>query len=419
MKKTFASFTGSALPILAAIIALSWGSTVFADPTPVVEVFHSSPSYLNDDGTVILSWTAGATTGDDLYFACPMGVTVALNGTSFPCNTIQTYSSNPSDSGSFVVTNVSGERQNVTVTAYPVDSSGAAYDPGALSTTFVVGTSPDPITSFSLSGASVTSGMPVIITWSASDTPGVNFEFDCNPNIEIAAAATSTQGLPCGAAAFSPDLGQSGTTTVIAQNLSASPATIMVHAVPLIAPGSYDLTHSLTASLTVNPVSAGTQPTATGFTSSSPSVTSGVPFALTWTTSNAAGANIEFICNGYAFTSRDRFGNDDDAGIMQYASFLLCARRGRQHYRRDLGQRLADEPVLGRTPSRRIEWHLLCLRRSLARTFDRRGRFASGDRQFSDYHYSSAPVGVGPYGQQLCNILAALHLYPRASARIG
>jgi hypothetical protein len=63
------------------------------------------------------------------------------------------------------------------------------------------------------------------------------------------------------------------------------------------------MTHARSALLTVDPASAQSQPTATNLSSSPSSVVSGVPFTLSWTTQNAAGANIEFICNGPGITA--------------------------------------------------------------------------------------------------------------------
>lgn len=304
MKKLHTSPVQFAPFVLLLTGVLFWAPMVFADPTPVVEIFTASPSYISNDGTVLLSWTAGAATGDDLYFSCPVGVTVTLNGGSFPCNARQTYSSNMSDSGSFVITNVSGTTQTVTITAYPKDSSGNDYDAGAKSTTFIVTSSPAPITNFTLSATAVNSGMPLTLAWTGVDAPGVNIEFDCNANVHISTATTTgMESLPCGTAAFSPDLALSGTTTVIMRNTSSQPVTILLHAVPQIAVGAYDMTHARSASLTIDSTSLQTQPTATSLTSAPASIVSGVPFTLSWTTQNAAGANIELTCSNSAVTA--------------------------------------------------------------------------------------------------------------------
>lgn len=290
--------------LISLIVFLFWSPSVFADPIPVVEQFTVSPSSINNDGAVVLTWTAGNTTGDDLYFACPAGVMITVGGGSFPCNTRHTYSSNMSDSGSFVVTNVSGSSQIIDVTVYPRDASGVDYDAGAMSTTFIVTTSPKPIKTFILSPQTVSSGMPVTLAWTGVDASGINFEFDCNSNIQISAVTTTgTSNLPCGGAAFTPDLAVTGTTTILVRDLSFAPTTIVVHAVPLIAAGTYDMTHALSASFTVDPASAQSQPAATSFSSKPASIVPGVPFTLSWATHNASGANIEFICNGPAVSA--------------------------------------------------------------------------------------------------------------------
>ena len=293
---------------------LSWTPFVFADPTPGVDTFTVSPSYIENNGTILLSWTAGSATGVDLYFACPTGVMIMRNGTSFPCNARQSYSSNMTDSGSFIAANVSGSTQSITVTAYPKDSLGNDYDAGAMSTTFMVMTSAAPIKNFTLSSQSITSGKSVTLAWTALDALGVNFEFDCNPNVQISiATANGLQGLPCGAAAFSPDLSLSGTTTVTAQNTSWQPITIAVHVVPQIALGAYDMTHARSASLTINPRSSQSPPTTMSFSSTPASVAANVAFTLSWTTQNAAGANIEFICTNGAITAAQLVGTTTSA----------------------------------------------------------------------------------------------------------
>ena len=287
----------------AAVILVSAG-TAFAAESPAVSVFTASPTSINNDYNVLLTWITTNATGDDLYFSCPLGVTLALSsGGPFPCNTRQSFSANPSDSGGFVVTNVSGLTETVSVTAYPKDSAGTDNDAGAMSTSFSVNTSPQPITDFSVSTTSAASGESVVLTWTGVDTHGATMEFDCAQNIQVIATSPAVAtSLPCSMPAFSSGLPQSGSVTITAANTSSAPVTLTAHVLPMIAAGTYDSTHSRSVTVTVAPVPPHVDPSVQSFTSSSTNITSGVPFTLSWLTQNASGANIEFPCSGGAIS---------------------------------------------------------------------------------------------------------------------
>ncbi|MDR3570995.1 MAG: peptidoglycan-binding domain-containing protein [Candidatus Pacebacteria bacterium] len=282
--------------LLFSLIVLFAASTAHADTAqpPVVSTLTISPSYVASGASTTLSWVGAWTaSGVDLYFNCPVGVSVSVNGGSFPCNTSKSYSGNLSDSGAFTFTNLTGSQQYVDITAYPKDANGVDYPAGSQKTTLLVGASGKLLTSFSFSASTTLSGAPVTIAWSSTDPLGVNLEFSCSAGVQITVA---TGTVPCNTQAFSPDLASSGSTTVTFANNSIQQANIQASVVPVTSSGVYDMTRALSGTLTIQPSSWQPTPTVTSFSSSPANIISGVPFSLSWSTSHAAGANIEFFC---------------------------------------------------------------------------------------------------------------------------
>ena len=282
----------------ALILAYACAQTVFADAVPLVTAFTASSPSINNGYAELLTWTASNSTGSSLYVSCPLGVTLKKStGAAFSCDTRQAYSTNGSDSVSFVVTNVSGFTRQITATVYPKNSAGADYDAGAKTASFYVATSPQPIIDFSPSTTSVASGASVTLTWRGVDTSGTNIQFDCVTGIQITATSPAVAApLACGVPAFSTVLPQSGSVTVTAVNSSLWPATLIARVLPVISAGSYDGTRSLSAAFTVAGKPPNANPSVTDFKSSQTAVVPGVPFTLSWATKDAAGVSIQIPC---------------------------------------------------------------------------------------------------------------------------
>lgn len=278
-------------------MSLFFAGTAFA-AAPIFNSFTVNPQSIPNNHSVALAWDIASSTGRDLYFNCPLGVTLKKSGGgSFPCNTRTAVSGSPADPdwAGFTVTNVSGATQSVRVTLYPKDSSGGSYDQGARSVMFTVQTAAQPMLDFSISSTSVTSGSPLTLTWKGLDASGVNVQFECADSVRIRTSA-SGDALPCGKPAIAQDLPISGSLIVYPANSSRTPVSVTVRVFPKVAAGVYDATHSLTANFSVLGTPPPTSPTASAFTSSVTRLVSGTSFTLTWGTQNSAGANMQFRC---------------------------------------------------------------------------------------------------------------------------
>ncbi|MEK7106928.1 MAG: hypothetical protein AAB899_01955, partial [Patescibacteria group bacterium] len=265
--------------------------------TPTVNSFIADPQSLPNNWSTVLSWNISNSIGQELYFNCPLGVTIKkIDRSSFPCNSRQSVTGNPTDSAGFIITNVSGATQNVLVTLYPKDSSGVLYSQGARSLTLSVQTSAQPIIDFSLSTTTLISGAPLTLTWKGVDADGVNFQFECAESIRIRTSSSATDSLPCGKPAFTQDKAISGTLIVYPTNSSRTPVFVRVGVLPNIGGNTYDATHSLSADFTVLGAPLPASPSAREFRSSAARLASNDSTDLSWSTLDSAGANITFAC---------------------------------------------------------------------------------------------------------------------------
>lgn len=275
---------------------LIFAETAFA-VAPTVNFFTVDPQSLSNNYSAALAWDTASSTGRDLYFSCPLGVTVKKSdGASFPCNTRTAVSGEPVGWAGFSFTNVSGATQNVVVTFYPKDSLGANYDQGAIRRTISVQTSPQPIIDFSVSSTSISSGAPLTLSWKGVDAPSVNVQFECVDSIRIRTSASAVETLPCGKPALVQNLPISGSLAVYPENLSRTPVSVSVRVFPAIGAGTYDATHSLGASFSVLQSPPPANPSAVELTSSATRFAPNEPLALSWKTRDAAAANIRFAC---------------------------------------------------------------------------------------------------------------------------
>ncbi len=280
------------------LASLIFAQTAFAAP-PIFNSFTVDPQSISNNYSVALAWDIASSIGRDLYFNCPLGVTLKkMSGSSFPCNTRTAASGSPADPdwAGFVVTNVSGATKNVTVTLYPKDSAGANYDQGARTLSFSVQTSAQPIIDFSVSSTSVASGSGLTLSWKGLDAGGVNVQFECADSIRIRTSAAATETLSCGKPALAQDLPISGSLIVYPANSSRSPISVTVRVFPAIGGGTYDATHSMSANFTVLQSPPPATPSASEFTSAPTKLASNDSFSVSWATRDSAGANIQFTC---------------------------------------------------------------------------------------------------------------------------
>lgn len=279
-----------------ACMSFVFAGIAFAD-APAVASFTANPQTLPNDYSTALSWNISNSAGQSLYFTCPLGVTVKkADGTSVPCNTRNVISGTSADWAGFILTNVSGATQNVLVTLYPKDTTGANYDQAAARLTLSVQTSPQPIIDFSISTTTVASGAPITLTWKGVDASGANMQFECADSVRISTSASATSVLPCGRPALTADLPISSSLIVYPINSSRDPVSVTVHIFPAIGGSTYDATHSLSASFSVRGTPPPANPSASAFTSSLTRLMPNDSFTLSWTTSDSAGANIQFQC---------------------------------------------------------------------------------------------------------------------------
>ena len=279
-------------------ISMLFAGTAFAD-NPVVNSFTASPASMPTGYTTTIFWNTASSTGRDLYFQCPQGVTIKnySSGTNVPCNTRQSISGAAVDSAGFILTNVSGVTRNISVTLYPKDTAGNAYNQGAAFLTLSVETSQQPIIDVSASTSTVASGSPITLTWKGVDAPGVNVQFECADSVSIRTSASDTNSvLPCGRPAFSQDLSISSSLIVYPINSSRTPVSVTVRVLPDIGGNVYDATHSKTTTFNVAGAADTLSPSVSAFTSGVARVASNDSFDLVWKTLNSAGANIKFAC---------------------------------------------------------------------------------------------------------------------------
>ncbi|MEK7536064.1 MAG: peptidoglycan-binding domain-containing protein [Patescibacteria group bacterium] len=287
-------------------LVLMFSATLASAATPSVSSLAVNPSSINHGYSLSVSWTIVDGGGHSLLFTCPVGVTVKRDdGTNFPCNTRQSTGSFASGSAGFIVSNVSGTTKSLQVQVIPKDSGSSEYDGGSKSATVYVGTSPQPVTSFTLSATSISPGQSVTFSWIGPDIPGVNFQFDCVSGVTMTSPSQSGGTLPCATPAFLSDLASSGSVDVFFTNSSFSSADINVRILPAIASATYDATHSLSTAFTVLGKAATLVPSVGSFTGIQTSVTPGsaVNYDFSWVSSNTAGVNLQIQCGSYLTAS--------------------------------------------------------------------------------------------------------------------
>lgn len=116
----------------------------------------------------------------------------------------------------------------------------------------------------------VSSGKEVTVSWSTTNTSGVNFKIPCvvDGSGSVSAAllvGTSTTPIPCGDLAFKDPLPATGTSTLQFTNTSMVTQQMTLFIIPQINNSTYDATKGQSISLTIDPtnkIEANTQPPA-------------------------------------------------------------------------------------------------------------------------------------------------------------
>ena len=290
--------------VLFSIGLLSLASAAHAN-TPSVTLFNISPSYIDNAHSTLLSWATDSASGSELYFPCIDGISVQDgNGNSITCGTRHSAGSGTSGQASFTVINVAGAAQQIPVTIYPKDANGQDYDSGAKTAIAAVGTAAQPLTNFSLSSTSISSGSAVTLSWTGQYIVGANMSYSCNDNISVYAQGSNTK-LMCntplvttGGTTLEPSpTGSAAYTVVNSSNTDTARITFSVF--PAIHTGLYDMTHALSAQLTIAPKAAVLPPSIDYFRNlaTTSNTLFGIPFSLGWSIQHASGANLQFTCD--------------------------------------------------------------------------------------------------------------------------
>ncbi len=264
--------------------------------SPSVSYFNVDSSSINSGGAVGFSWQIANGGGYSFQVLCSTGIKFKnQNGSMFTCDT-PVSSLTPIDSRLLIIANVSGGTKSFTARITPKDLLGADYSPGARSATVSVGTSPQPITSFTANPAITIPGQAITLNWTSPDLDGVNINFECRDEIRVSSPSyTASAFMPCGKPVFSTDLSGNSSLTLNLTNSSRSSLPYAVTLLPAISQGSYDGIHSASLTLTVAS-DVIPDPSVTSFTASTTTVNSGEGLSFTWITENSSGVNFIISC---------------------------------------------------------------------------------------------------------------------------
>lgn len=272
-----------------------------AQAAPSIRTFTFSPSAIFNGYSASLSYALANGGGADIAFTCPSGVSIQLNGASYPCNSRQSLSRG-SDSLGFTFINVSGVARTVSVRLYPKDAAGTSYDSISEEKSITVEPAFVTVQSLSASATTITSENTVTFTWEGIYAPGTNMRFDCGPNIRV--QDENGNSLYCGQPAFQTDLGISGSKTLKFINDSLSnDSSVSVNVIPSIVAGSYDGSRGKQVGITVRPKAAAPDPVLVSFAASPSTVASGGMVTFSFSTRNATTTNLQFSCANVSITS--------------------------------------------------------------------------------------------------------------------
>lgn len=269
--------------------------------TPSVSSFTLSSQTVSSGYGMLASWSGSYTTGYDIYFSCPEGVTLAYqNGGTIACNSNVRVGDASATSVGFVVNNTSGTNKSVTVNVYPLDDSGVDYLLGGAGSSFIVNTMAVPLLSFDASPHVASSSNTITLSWSANPgLGGTNISYDCNANLQVRIISPFSSSTPACGTTLSPNpLGLSGPFLLAATNTNATRQYLTVRLWPGTSSGSYDGTHALSAVVAIEPPSITVvHPSIAYFTTSATTTSwNNAPFTLSWNANNTSGVNVQFQC---------------------------------------------------------------------------------------------------------------------------
>lgn len=281
-----------------------------ADGPQVVSVTTDTAT-VSSGGGLYLSWIInGSSSGYNLYFYCLPGVKIKNyeTGGEIPCETRYTTGRNVPRIG-LVLTNISGNTVSLPVRVYPKDLYGTDYDSGAMTGYITVNPVAQLITDFTATTTSaITMGQvatsTITLTWvSSSDLSSTNLQFTCNPDVKIY-QPNDLLPLPCGTRALTSNLSGSGSATFNFINSSFSETSVIAMVLPLISTNSYSAVQTKSVTLKIAGRTLPKPISVNAFTVPKTTITSGDGLNFAWDVSNAAGVNLQILCNS-AVTLRD------------------------------------------------------------------------------------------------------------------
>lgn len=259
-----------------------------------VATFDAGPSSMNSGQMVSFGWSTQGGNGTSVFrLACPAGVKATGVGASFSCNT--DYTTAGSTGGyDATLSNTSGSSQTVTAKVIPFDSSGVRSEANARTASITVATAPNPITS--LTGAAIaTSGIPYTITWESKGLDGVNLVLPCANPVAVVAASAAGGNFGCGTPVFPDNLGTAGSLTFTFASPPTFDQPVRLTLIPAFVKNTYDATHPATIDVRVV-ANIVPNPEILTFTAAPMVAVSERSVAFSWTTKNAAGANLVLDC---------------------------------------------------------------------------------------------------------------------------
>ena len=283
---------------LIALLAMTLPAHSAHASAPTITTFTASPSTIGNNYSISVAWNIDNSAGGELMFTCPLGVYVKTDaGAEVNCGSRITISSAVGSLG-YVVTNVSGSTKNLSVTLYPKDTQSVLYDSNSSTVSVSVTTAALPISDFTTSSSSVSSGSPVTLTWQGLDAPGMTLIFDCADSVRLYAGTITTgvSTLPCNTEFQSTDLPTSGSYTFTPLNSTLTARSLNVTLRPAMAPGSYDASHGKSLGFTVLGTPPVPDPSITSLSATPLVVGTSTSVALSWTTTNIKKVALQIQC---------------------------------------------------------------------------------------------------------------------------
>lgn len=278
-------------------ILLFFGLYNVAFALPTITSFSSSVASAISGQLISLSWAGQDVSGYNLLVECQLGVKIKNQDNSiFPCGT-KVATSNLATDISFYPVNISGSDKIVTFRLYPKSTAGDEYTSGVISQTFTLSSTNIPISSFTASSASTTSGGTITLSWISSDLDGVNIYTPC---VDGVTATSSVDGIsmPCGKLAFDNKLAGSGSIILSFKNTNLDITPVTVRVLPYIGNGMYDGVHFQSVNIEVASDKVLPSQILT-FVPSKPIIASDDNVDISWSSKYTNGVNLKMECNEF------------------------------------------------------------------------------------------------------------------------